>query len=39
VDAPSDSKMVEVPVKEYSPISDTTPISKSIIYGEDLWQG
>jgi hypothetical protein len=34
-DSPSDCKMDEVPVQEDSPISDTTPISKSIIYGED----
>jgi hypothetical protein len=34
-DAPSDCKMAEVPVREDSPINDTTPISKSIIYGED----
>jgi hypothetical protein len=27
--------MAEVPVQEDSPISDTTPISKSIIYGEN----
>jgi hypothetical protein len=33
-DAPSDCKMAEVPVQENSPISDTTPISKSIIDGE-----
>jgi hypothetical protein len=33
-DAPSDCKMAEVPVQEDSPISDTTPISNSIIYGE-----
>jgi hypothetical protein len=26
--------MAKVPVQEVSPISDTTPISKSIIYGE-----
>jgi hypothetical protein len=32
-DTPSDCKMVEVPVQEDSPISDTTPISKPIIYG------
>jgi hypothetical protein len=35
-DAPSDCKMTEVPVKEESPIGVTTPISKSIIYGEDV---
>jgi hypothetical protein len=35
---PSDCKMAEVPVQEDSPISDTTPISKSIIYGEDVIQ-
>jgi hypothetical protein len=34
-DAPSDCKMAEVPVQEDYPISYTTPISKSIIYGED----
>jgi hypothetical protein len=33
-DAPSNCKMPEVPVQEDSPINDTTPISKSIIYGE-----
>jgi hypothetical protein len=30
--------MAEVPVQEDSPISDITPISKSIIYGEDVLQ-
>jgi hypothetical protein len=35
-DAPRDCKMAKVPVQEDSPISDTTPISKSIIYGEDV---
>jgi hypothetical protein len=30
--------MPEVPVQEDSPISDTTPLSKSIIYGEDVVQ-
>jgi hypothetical protein len=30
--------MAKVPVEEDSPISDTTPISKSIIYGEDVEQ-
>jgi hypothetical protein len=30
-DAPSDCKMPEVPVQDDFPISDTTPISKSII--------
>jgi hypothetical protein len=34
-DAPSDCRMVKVPVQDDSPISDTTPISKSNIYGED----
>jgi hypothetical protein len=33
-DTLSDCKMAEVPVQEDSPISDTTPISKKIIYGE-----
>jgi hypothetical protein len=28
--------MAEVPVQEDSPISDTTPISKPIIYGEHV---
>jgi hypothetical protein len=28
--------MAEVPVQEDSPISDTTPISKPIIYGEHI---
>jgi hypothetical protein len=37
-DAPSDFNMAEVPVQEYSPISDTTPISNSIIYGEHVIQ-
>jgi hypothetical protein len=36
--APSDCKMDDVTVQEYSPISDTTPISKSIIYREDVIQ-
>jgi hypothetical protein len=36
--APSDCKMKEVPLQEDSPISDTTPISKPIIYGEDVIQ-
>jgi hypothetical protein len=35
-DTPSDCKMAEVPVQDYSPISDTTPISKPIIYGEHI---
>jgi hypothetical protein len=33
-DAPSDCKMAEVPVQEDFPISDTTPIPKSIINGD-----
>jgi hypothetical protein len=37
-DAPPDCKMAEVPVQEDSPISDTAPISKSIIYEEDAVQ-
>jgi hypothetical protein len=32
-DTPSECKMAEVPVQEDYPISDTNPISKSIIYG------
>jgi hypothetical protein len=35
-DAPSVCKMAEVPVQEDPPIIDTTPISKSITYGEDV---
>jgi hypothetical protein len=35
-DTPSDCKMAEVPVQEDSPISDTTSISKPIIYGEHI---
>jgi hypothetical protein len=35
-DSPSDCNMAEVPVLEDSPISDTTPISKPIIYGEHV---
>jgi hypothetical protein len=33
-DTPSDFKIAEVPVQEDTTISDTTPISKLIIYGE-----
>jgi hypothetical protein len=36
-DAPSDCKMAKVPVQDDSPISDSTPISKSI-YGEYVLQ-
>jgi hypothetical protein len=35
-DSHSDFKMAEVPVQEESQISDTTPISKSIVHGEDV---
>jgi hypothetical protein len=35
-DTPSDCKMAEFPVQEDYPISDTTPISKPIIYGEHV---
>jgi hypothetical protein len=35
-DAPSNCNMAEVPVQEDYPISDTTPISKPIIYGEHV---
>jgi hypothetical protein len=33
-DPPSDCNIAEIPVPEDSPISDTNPISKSIIYGQ-----
>jgi hypothetical protein len=35
-DTPSDYNIVKVHVQEDSPISDTTPISKPIIYGEHV---
>jgi hypothetical protein len=37
-DAPSDCKMAKLPVQEDYTISDTPPIPKSIIYGEDVIQ-
>jgi hypothetical protein len=37
-DSPSDGNMIEVHVQDDSPISDITPISKSIIYEEDARQ-